>query len=543
MFRTLFALLLIWLALPSFAQRAPQGLFWVQIRAVPNATRAVNVATQLDQTFENIVGFEVGGGWYALALGPYDQATAQSELAALLGRRLVPGDSFVANGTSYRNQYWPSDLTLPVPNIAYVPATDRQTTIVAAPNRTPDTDTGTVVLDPIAPAPEPTPAPALTPEETVSQARASEAALSREDKRTLQRALTWAGVYASAIDGLYGRGTRAAMRRWQDQQNLDPTGVLTTRQRAALLADYNAVFDGLGLTQQTITQAGISIEVPVDVVSQPQTDAPFVRYAATGQDDISLVLISQPGGRDRMRALYEVMQTLKILPDDGPRSISSRGFQIEGQNDTRHSEAFVRLQGGQIKGAILSWPAGDDTRRQRVRDRIFASFRTQPGVLPDATFLDTGTPPADNIAGLEVRKPIFARTGTMLDARGHILTASADLDSCTRIDTIEDQTLTKVASQDGLAIYRAAGRVAPITAPPFQETALRLRQDIVLGGYSYGGLLGGPTITQGTLEDTKDLQGNAAIARLSVNALDGDIGGPILDKGGAIIGVLLPQPQ
>jgi peptidoglycan hydrolase-like protein with peptidoglycan-binding domain len=78
-------------------------------------------------------------------------------------------------------------------------------------------------------------------DETLAEARASEAALDRGEREMLQIALKWAGFYNSSIDGAFGRGTRASMSAWQDANGYTNTGVLTTLQRADLLAQYNAV--------------------------------------------------------------------------------------------------------------------------------------------------------------------------------------------------------------------------------------------------------------------------------------------------------------
>ena len=77
-----------------------------------------------------------------------------------------------------------------------------------------------------------------TPDETKAEARDSEALLLPEDRMALQTALQWFGFYAGAIDGDYGPGTRKSMAAWQEAQGVDATGVLTTRQRAALLGAY-----------------------------------------------------------------------------------------------------------------------------------------------------------------------------------------------------------------------------------------------------------------------------------------------------------------
>ncbi|MEZ5714292.1 MAG: hypothetical protein R3D85_03410 [Paracoccaceae bacterium] len=64
-----------------------------------------------------------------------------------------------------------------------------------------------------------------------------------------------------------------------------------------------------------------------------------------------------------------------------------------------------------------------------------------------------------------------------------------------------------------------------------------------MSGYSYGGVLGAPTLTFGTLSDVKGLSGEAELKRLALNALPGDAGGPVFDDGGAVMGMLLPADQ
>jgi hypothetical protein len=67
-------------------------------------------------------------------------------------------------------------------------------------------------------------------------------------------------------------------------------------------------------------------------------------------------------------------------------------------------------------------------------------------------------------------------------------------------------------------------------------------QYVALGGYSYGGKLGAPSITMGQLQALTDLTGRAGVSRLEIDSLPGDIGGPIYDHYGSVIGILLPPP-
>ncbi len=79
------------------------------------------------------------------------------------------------------------------------------------------------------PAPAPAPAPAAPkPAPVVSPAERGELALglSRNDRRALQRGLAAEGFYNSAIDGIFGGGTRGAIASWQRANGLAATGFL-----------------------------------------------------------------------------------------------------------------------------------------------------------------------------------------------------------------------------------------------------------------------------------------------------------------------------
>ncbi|MBX6322346.1 MAG: peptidoglycan-binding protein, partial [Rhodospirillaceae bacterium] len=64
--------------------------------------------------------------------------------------------------------------------------------------------------------------------------------LSREDRRRIQSELQRLGYYDGSIDGDFGPGTRAAVRRYQEDIGEEATGQLTPAQAMRLLADSQA---------------------------------------------------------------------------------------------------------------------------------------------------------------------------------------------------------------------------------------------------------------------------------------------------------------
>jgi S1-C subfamily serine protease len=96
-------------------------------------------------------------------------------------------------------------------------------------------------------------------------------------------------------------------------------------------------------------------------------------------------------------------------------------------------------------------------------------------------------------------------------------------------------------SEAGIAVLKPSEALAPMATAPLAANTPRLRSALAVSGYSYGGILGAPSLTWGALSDLKGLQGESHLARLDLTAQPGDAGGPLLGKDGTVHGMLLPE--
>ena len=508
-------------ATTAISQSAGDEVFWVQVEAQPSLTVAEDRIRSYGGRLEDVNGFSLGGGWYAIALGPYRRADADAALRAYRSEGLIPGDSYIAASDNYRSQFWPVGANL----------LNGQATTPGAP------PTQATSALPQAPAPQ-------AADETPRQARASESRLTRDARRELQTWLKWAGYYSAAIDGAFGRGTRASMAAWQRDNGFDETGVLTTLQRQTLRSQYFAVLDGMDLQRVTVSEAGIEMLIPLGVVEKSATEYPFVQYDAAGDIPARVLLISQSGDQSTLFGLYDIMQTLEIVPLTGPRNRKDRSFLLTGKDTRIVSHTEVSLKNGNLKGFTLVWPAGDEERRTRVLSEMQASFTRIDGVLDPAA----GANPAQSIdllAGLELRKPDMSRSGFFIDRAGRVITTAEAVQGCAKVTLEEDYEANVAAVDDalGIAILEPRGALAPLGVAMLRSGAPRLKSDIAVAGYSYEGQLGAPTLTFGQLADIKGLDGEQELARLALAPQPGDAGGPVLDAGGAVFGMLLPRPS
>jgi hypothetical protein len=512
-------------AIWAFAARAQsaEDVVWVQIEAHPTLTTAQDRVRDFAAELEDVAGFTLPNGWYAIALGPYRETDAEQVLRVYRAEGVIPRDSYIEDSSAYSRQFWPLGANVLNRGVISPPGPAAETPAFGA-SETAGTDTAPLI------------------DETPAEARRSEWALTIAEREKLQIALQWAGYYTAAIDGAFGRGTRGAMAAWQDANGYDATGILTTAQRAALIAQYNAVLQGLEMQPVRDAKAGIEIAMPTAVVAFDRYEYPFAHYTSKGEIDAQVLLISQTGNQDTLFGLYDIMQTLEIVPLDGERMRRSSSFLLIGRNDKMVSHTEVSLDNGAVKGFTLIWPAGDEERRTRIIDEMKASFTRFDGAL-DPSWADNADQAVDLVAGLQIRRPRLSRSGFFVNDSGAVVTTLEAVQNCGRITLDEDGEARLAAADDklGVAVLEPLNALAPRAVARFSAAPPRLQSDVAVAGFSYGGMLGAPTMTFGALADLRGLRGEPEVTRLTAHTLEGDAGGPVFDQAGGVLGMLLPR--
>lgn len=535
------------------ARGAEAQTSWIQLEAHLSPATAEQAAREYDVELDNVAGLTIGGGWYSVALGPFETDEAQRLLAELRAQGRIPRDAFLTDTSIYRQQFYPAAGTALSAAPATPAAEPTQPEVVAeapAPQPVPQPAPQPEVVAE-APAPEPEPEPVVVaepelPEETPAEARRSEAQLTRDERAELQIALQWFGYYRGGIDAAFGPGTRGSMAAYQADIGAEQTGVLTTRQRARLLSEYNEILSSIGFQTVRDETAGIQIDLPLAMVSFDRYDPPFAHYVTANDSGVRVLLISQAGDEATLLGLYDIMQTLKIVPLDGERERRRGSFILTGENADITSYTYAVLANGHVKGFTLIWPAGEDRRREVVLERMRDSFTPLAEfVLPETVGEGALDQSIDLLSGLEIRRPERARSGFYVDARGTVLTTAEAVASCDQVTIDEAYTANVVAVDDGLglALLRPRDPLAPMGFARFTAGVPRIASEIAVAGYSFEGALSAPTLTFGTLADIRGLNGEEELKRLTVVSQPSDAGGPVMDTSGSVLGMLLPDPS
>ena len=517
----------------SLAQAEGQKV-WVQIDAQPTLTAAMDRARAYGGVLEQVQGYRLPSGGYAIVLGPMGSDAAVATLHSLLAQNMIASDSALSDGMGFGAQFWPVGAQ-------GAALTQSPSDLSAAEQTVPDQ---TVADQTVAEQP----AIAQTPSyQSLGDAKASEVGLDEAARREVQTALKWFGFYPGLVDGAIGSGSRAAMAQWQTAQGYDPTGVLTLGERAALIDSYRAEQTGFGFETVNDIASGIEISLPLAMVSFEGTSPPFVRYGPKDGSGVTVLLISQPGGnKASLSGLYEVLQKLDIMPAVGDRAVEDRSFTLHGRNDQIESLAYAQIVDGAVKGYVVSWQAAKSDQMPRVLDMIRASFRSMGAVA-----LDVGQMPLDEaarkglLAGLRVKQPRMTGSGFFVDAAGSVLTALDTVATCNSV-TLDQSHGAKVTFTDkatGLAVLTPDAALSPRGVAAFAASPPQIGARVAVVGFSYGARLPAPVLTQGTLEEAQGLNGEPGLARLTLQALPGDVGGPMIDAAGAVVGMLLPAPS
>ena len=509
-----------------------QDKSWLQIEAQPNLNTAMGRARAYAALFSDVEGYRLRNGWYGIALGPSTTADAATRLLDLRSQNLIPSDSYLADGAAYAERFWPVGLD------ATALSTDEPA--AAPPPPTEDIQTGAIDAPPAA-AIEPEPALPEPPLETLSESTAAEAALTATEREFLQEVLQWYGYYKGGLDGSFGKGTRASFAAWQAANGFEETGVLSTYQRQKLTDDHANDKAEFGFQTVTETESGIEIALPVGLIRFDRYDPPFVQYTDSDGSGLKVLLISEPGGTSGLKGLYDILQTLEIVPAQGERALGEDSFTIQGRNDQIETLAFAKASGGNIKGYLVSWNLADADRMTRILPVLQSSFRSlsdqvlDPGLVPLSEAVRRGL-----LAGLDVRHPKFSRSGFFVSADGMVLTTSQAVQGCGRVVLARSTEATVTYTDDalGIALLTPGVALAPRGVASFAGSG-NPGSRVSLSGYSYEDKLPAPVITLGVLEEAQGLNGEPNLTRLSLTALPGDSGGPVLDATGAVLGLLL----
>lgn len=180
----------------------------------------------------------------------------------------------------------------------------------------------------------------------------------RDDRRQIQSDLTVMGYDTNGIDGIFGNGTRGAIRRWQSASRLDETGYFTARS-LRLLRD-----------QAAIRRAEIEAEEAVRQAERDRLDRAYWAATGAGSDEPGLraYLARYPEGQFAGLAREQLTGLADIRAEEAAAA-ERAAWDFAARQDS------VRA----YRGYLAAYPQGSFS--QDAANRI-ATLRGQPAPFP-----------------------------------------------------------------------------------------------------------------------------------------------------------------
>lgn len=198
----------------------------------------------------------------------------------------------------------------------------------------------------------------------------------------------------------------------------------------------------------------------------------------------------------------------------------------------------------------MALPPAPPPPRTAQRDNAPAAPDRKPEPLPGGVAAGPGTAPGARPAPGPGQRPnpnARASTGTgFVVGPEQVLTNHHVIEGCARIlvRTADGRSLPgQVPAADArrdLALVRVTGNPGPVLA--FRANPVRRGESVVTYGFPLAGMLSsGPTLTTGEVSALAGLQDNPTQFQISAPVQQGNSGGPLLDRQGNVIGVIVSK--
>lgn len=500
------------------AQHFPAGQCALVVASRPSLAEAQDYRTS-HPNYQISEIYLSENGWYALIADRINRDEASFLLDQRKAARRIPDDSYCSSGRSFIQRVWPQANRLP--------------------------------------SPPPVPASGLFAE---FDARS----LDNAEKRFLQAALSLSGDYDGRLDGKWGRNSQLSLERW----SLREFGAMPLNLHGAFLASYGtSMLDDGGWETYSDPALRVSLQLPFNAV---QTDsgasAGLDLEARDGSFGVVVGSMTDLAARSfHDRLISDVSASFGTPPyivrnDDFWVTAFSDGVnRFYGRTDFDHGMGFARtgfFTAQSEAGYALSNLVIASYQMGPQPDLTLPSGGVLTGLMGDALSATKGegvqsapAPAAPPVAAsdepVETKKQsrVSSGSGFYINATGSVMTNAHVIDGCSALIVAgRHARLVAVDKQLDLAVVNVDGGIPPgAETLSFAAKPERLNADVTVAGYPLNGLLDTLNVTRGSVSALKGLENDATELQITAPVQPGNSGGPIVDRYGQIIGVVVAK--
>ena len=292
--------------------------------------------------------------------------------------------------------------------------------------------------------------PAASKPEAAKVAPASDAlaGIPPAEQQKIQAALLWSGDYTGASGG--DDAMLIAIKNFQKRHKAKVTGVLTTSERADLVAAAKAHEADYGWSVVVDPATGMRIGLPAKLVPHARDAAHGTRWSSKhGEVQVETFRYKQPGLT--LAALFEREKKEPHTRRVEASALHDDGFTISGMQGLKMFSVRAKQRDGEIRGVTVLYDQMMETIVEPVTAAMAAAF---------SPFPERSAP----IAALA--KSVEYGNGLVVSAQGHIVTDLALAQGCQVLVVPGLGDADRVAADDdhSLALLRVYGarKIAPL---------------------------------------------------------------------------------
>jgi hypothetical protein len=340
---------------------------------------------------------------------------------------------------------------------------------------------------PKAPEPKSAKIAAVTPAAPAAQSGDALTGIPPAERQKIQAALLWSGDFIGSTGG--DDPMLAAIKNFQKRHKAKVTGVLTTSERADLVAAAKAHEAEFGWSVVVDPATGVRIGLPTKMVPHARDAAHGTRWSsAHGDVQVETFRIKEPGLT--LAALFEREKKEPVTRRIESSALHDDGFFVGGMQGLKMFAVRAKQRDGEIRGYTVLYDQMMETIVEPVTAAMAAAF---------SPFPERSAPFA------ALAKPVEYGNGLMVSAQGHIVTDLRLTQGCQVLVAAGLGDADRVAADKthGLALLRVYG--ARKTVP------LSLAQDTVKTG----------DITLVGIPDPREQNGSRKLTEVKARLADG----------------------
>lgn len=379
--------------------------------------------------------------------------------------------------------------------------------------------------------------------------------LSPAEKRFLQLALAFEGDYNGLLDGDWGRISDRAMAAYarREFESAPQNWHMTL-----LAAKVFELFERDGWSLHYNSALRMSYLFPFDAYREGSPSDNFVNYEHTRSSLGFSLARSTKAQAERVHS-YVLERAIRHRP----YTVRKTNYAVTAVT-TSAGRLYVRSHfvDGKWSSILVSAAERDLPIFRAVTASIARGNAQGLGFDEDGylarniratlALVDGKSPPAANprspgLAAAPVdtpdapKGPKASGSGFAVSEDGYVLTNYHVIKGCGRVTVanVEAKVIATNPEWDLALVRLPAGQVAGVAE--FAPLPAALNSDVTVIGFPLNGLLSGLNVTRGAVSSLKGLQGDGSRMQISAPVQPGNSGGPVVDRRGAVVGVVVSK--